>query len=70
MVFSCGHAFVRSHFLHDVLPEFTARMNNLPRPLPLTMTFLLAEYQQDVSTEKTDKEREEEERVSACFLYL
>jgi hypothetical protein len=48
VAFTCGHAFGRSYFAGDLVPELLSRLNALEPAIPITAKVLAAEYSQRV----------------------
>lgn len=45
-IFTCGHYFSQDSFFEDVLPTFKSKVSKFKRPIPITLKFILTEYQQ------------------------
>ena len=46
ITFSCGHAFLLTHFCSKVLMDFTERVQDFPIPIPLTVRHLQMHFKQ------------------------
>jgi len=48
VAFSCGHAFRKTEFYTEILPEFYSKMSVLDIPIPITTKMMMHEYQQRI----------------------